>query len=59
MTPPALTDQTLDNVCDADKTRYEPWRQLTRHETAVNLAGGAILHGWREPFNLWEAVTRR
>lgn len=53
---PQLAPSALDKTCDADRGLTEPWIDLTRHETAVNQAGNAILHGWREPFELWESV---
>lgn len=56
---PQLAEQALDKTCDADRARTEPWIGLTRHDTAVNHAGAAILHGWMEPFDLWESVAAR
>ena len=54
-----LHPDTLDKACNGTLAITEPWIRLTRHETAVNRAGIASLHGWREPFDLWEAVGRR
>lgn len=56
---PQLATQALDNTCDADRYTREPWIDLTRHDTAVNPAGAAILHGWREPFDLWASVAKK
>ena len=56
---PQLAEQALDKTCDADRDATEPWVTLTRHDTAVNQAGAAILHGWREPFELWSSVAQR
>lgn len=53
---PQLAHGALANTCNADRAHTEPWIHLTRHETAVNRAGAAILHGWMEPFSLWESV---
>lgn len=53
---PQLTDNALDKVCSGTLAITEPWITLTRHDTAVNRAGVAILHGWWEPFDLWESV---
>lgn len=54
-----LHPDALDKACNGTLAITEPWIRLTRHETAVNRAGIASLHGWREPFDLWEAVGRR
>lgn len=56
---PQLTEQALEKVCSGTAANTEPWVDLTRHETAVNRAGAAVLHGSREPFELWEAVRAR
>lgn len=53
---PQLTDHALEATCNGKRAITEPWVRLTRHETAVNRAGDAILHGWREQFDLWESV---
>lgn len=54
-----LKEGPLDKVCNGTLALTEPWIDLTRHETAVNRAGEAILHGWREPFDLWESAGER
>lgn len=56
---PQLTDHALEATCNGTQATTEPWVRLTRHETAVNRAGDAILHGWREPFELWESAGER